>query len=326
MLGMCRSSWVKKSRPIARNAAEARHIMESLMRADPPYMHRAKRTEGNESSVKVLLTPVLQRRGEAPGVATTFIPEERYYVWLYEGSVYRRYMRLIIMFMLAAMCIAFPLWPLWAKKGAFYLSAGFLALTVVFSLVRGLIALIAWIFGYELWIYPHMWNDEIGFVESFSPLILFQKNEASGEERLNRLSAFVAVAAFAYWLSTQPTRFDRYIEAQSSFMNDLYEGNLLTDMSQTDKNNIDKVRPGHIPSLAEILLNSEEGEAEEAATSEGGAGAAEGAVDDGGSVCDDLGEEACTMPHFAAKGCSWDADASACVDLNDTGDVKLEND
>lgn len=70
------------------------------------------------------------------------------------------------------------------------------------------------------------------------------------------MSLIVLVAAFVYWAASQPTEFDGFIKAQKEFIDDLYAGNLLADVSQDHKDNLDKLR-GKIPSLDELL--SEEG-------------------------------------------------------------------
>ena len=56
------------------------------------------------------------------------------------------------------------------------------------------------------------------------------------------------VVAFGYWVYTQPTELDEILVIQRKFVQDLYEGNLLSDESEKNKENIDKI----IPNLEEL--------------------------------------------------------------------------
>ena len=58
---------------------------------------------------------------------------------------------------------------------------------------------------------------------------------------------------------TQPTELDEILVIQRKFVQDLYEGNLLSDESEDAKSNIDKV----IPDLEEIQKEMELEDADE---------------------------------------------------------------
>ena len=74
-----------------------------------------------------------------------------------------------------------------------------------------------------------------------------------------RVGVFVAFFSFCYWAVTQPSEFDGFVKGQGDFIKDLYAGTLLSDMSQKDKENIDKPK---MPSLEDLLkkLDSEDEE------------------------------------------------------------------
>ena len=63
------------------------------------------------------------------------------------------------------------------------------------------------------------------------------------------LAVFVA---FCVWVYQQPTEFDEYVQAQKDFLDDLYSGALLNDMSQQDIENIDRVIP--LEELLQMVL------------------------------------------------------------------------
>ena len=53
----------------------------------------------------------------------------------------------------------------------------------------------------------------------------------------------LVIVGGAYYVYTQPTEFDEFLEAQQSFVNDLYDGTLLADFSQANKDSIDSIIP-----------------------------------------------------------------------------------
>lgn len=80
--------------------------------------------------------------------------------------------------------------------------------------------------------------------------------EKSGAgQGLYRLAVLIALAAFTYWAYTQPTEFDDFVNAQKQFVADIYEGNLLTDVAQEAKENIDKPV---VPNLDDLLKELDE--------------------------------------------------------------------
>jgi len=75
-----------------------------------------------------------------------------------------------------------------------------------------------------------------------------------------RVGVAVAFFSFCYWAVTQPSEFDGFVSAQGDFLKDLYAGTLLSDMSQQDKENIDKPK---VQSLEDLLTKLDEDEDEE---------------------------------------------------------------
>merc|ERR1712087_521539 len=74
---------------------------------------------------------------------------------------------------------------------------------------------------------------------------------------LYRLGVGVAFFSFCYWAVTQPSEFDGFVAAQGDFLKDLYAGTLLSDMSQEDKENIDKPKMQSLEDLLKDLDSSE---------------------------------------------------------------------
>jgi translocation protein SEC62 len=200
------------------------------------FIHRSERSEKN----KKVLKPVDNHDFVADG----------YYTWMYDGSMRLRN------FLTAALIIGFtglvcyPIWPQWSKVVVWYMSVTFLIVMVVFSIVRLFLFFILWLVGIEFWILPNIYDDDLGVVDSFKPLYSLRQTDPS--ERKWRIAGLVAFICFCVWVSQQPTDFDEYLALTKTFTDDLYSGKLLDDMSQKDRDNIDKLKA---PSLEELMAD-----------------------------------------------------------------------
>jgi translocation protein SEC62 len=143
-----------------------------------------------------------------------------------------------------------PIWPDAAKRVLWYFSVTFLIATLAFCVVRLVLFLLLWIFGYEFWIFPRLFDESLSFQDSFKPIYSFEK--AATGQGYYRIALIVATAAFVYWATTQPTEFDGFLQAQKDFLDDLYSGNLLADVGQDHKDNIDRIR-SRVPKLDELM-------------------------------------------------------------------------
>ncbi|DBA03425.1 TPA: hypothetical protein N0F65_002833 [Lagenidium giganteum] len=205
------------------------------------YIHRSDRDANNR---KVL----------TPSSNHDFVPEG-YYTWMYEGSKTLRNIltaALIIGFLIIT---CFPIWPQWAKVALWYLSVTFLIFIAVFVVVRLFLFFVLWMVGYEYWLLPNIFDDNLSVADSFKPLFSMRATEPS--ERIYRVVAMVLFAVFCVWVKNQPTDFDDYMALTKQFTDDIYSGKLLSDMSQKDQENIDKVK---VPDLEDLMKGDDEEE------------------------------------------------------------------
>lgn len=100
------------------------------------------------------------------------------------------YLTLLIVGVLGVCC--FPVWPISMKLGAWYLSVTLLCLIIGTTLVRYLVFLSFFTFGYDFWIFPNMYDDRAGFWEVFYPVYFFKARDDS----LFSVAMRVVVAAF----------------------------------------------------------------------------------------------------------------------------------
>mmetsp|Transcript_20182 Transcript_20182/g.43575 ORF Transcript_20182/g.43575 Transcript_20182/m.43575 type:complete len:334 (-) Transcript_20182:92-1093(-) len=188
--------------------------------------------------------------------ARTF-QETGFYVWVYEGDKTKMYLMTGGLIVSALLMALQPVWPMYIRVFVWYLAVSFLLFIFGLILVRALLFLFVWIAGYEFWFLPNLFDETLGFYESFVPVFSFERTK-SGQLWI-RLSVAVAFFSFCYWAVTQPSEFDDFVKGQGDFLTDLYEGKLLSDMSQQDKENIDKPR---MQSLEDLLKSLEDDEDE----------------------------------------------------------------
>jgi translocation protein SEC62 len=181
-----------------------------------------------------------------------------YYTWMYAGNMLWSN---IATFAIVAAVIVFtllPIWPTVAKKVLWYCSVTFLIFILGFCLIRFALFLVFWLFGYDCWIFPRLFDETLSIQDSFKPIISCEPG-AKGQGYY-RMAVLLGIGAFVYWATTQPTEFDEFLKAQSDFINDVYEGRLLADVSQEQKDNIMDLTRKRVPNVEDLLREIQEDE------------------------------------------------------------------
>jgi translocation protein SEC62 len=176
--------------------------------------------------------------------------ESGIFTWIYEGDKSFSHMMTTVLIMGFLSCVCFPIWPNFLKVFAWYMSVSFLIFIFFLITFRGLLFMFLWIVGVDFWFLPNLFDESLGVADSFRPLYSCERTMEG--QLMYRLGVGVGFFGFCYWAVTQPSEFDGYVKAQGDFIKDLYEGTLLSDVSQTDKENIDKPR---MESLEDLLKN-----------------------------------------------------------------------
>jgi len=78
----------------------------------------------------------------------------------------------IVVIILALMC--FRLWPMWLKKGIWYVSFYLLVFLAVTAVLRLIIWVILYHFGMEFWLFPNYFIDSNDPRDSFWPIYSFE--------------------------------------------------------------------------------------------------------------------------------------------------------
>lgn len=234
------SKWPVKL-PRVENRTEAIAICKELCRIQ--YIHRS------------------EKRGKGDLVISRVrdFDESGYFTWIYEGNKGFSHMMTGLLIAGFLFCTCFPIWPTFLKVFVWYLSVSLLLFIFFLVTVRGSLFLMIWILGYEFWFLPNLFDESLDFFDSFKPVYSWEKT-AKGQ-LIYRAGIAVAFFSFCYWAVTQPSEWDGLVAAQGDFIKDLYAGTLISDMSQKDKDNIDKPK---MPTLEDLLRDSDDDAEEEA--------------------------------------------------------------
>lgn len=112
---------------------------------------------------------------------------EDYVVWFYEPVPLTTYLYGLIGLVSVFAVILFPLWPLFMRKGVWYLSMGVLGLIGAFfglAIVRLIIYVItAVVLRPGLWIFPNLFED-LGVLDSFAPVYGWHGEDSMKMHRL----------------------------------------------------------------------------------------------------------------------------------------------
>lgn len=182
--------------------------------------------------------------------------EAGYFTWLYEGDTTRSNLMTAALVVGFLCCVCFPIWPQFLRVFVWYLSVSFLLFTFLLVTFRALLFLFVWIIGFEFWVLPNLFDETLSFVDSFKPVYSFEPTKPG--QLPYRIGVAVAFGSFCWWAVTQPSEFDGFVAAQGDFLKDLYAGTLLSDMSQEDKDNIDKPKVQSLDDLLKSLEVEEE--------------------------------------------------------------------
>lgn len=230
-----------RSLPRITEAAVAVEVAELLLRAQ--FFHRSEKYGEKKGYLKISQVNVFEEKG--------------YYTWMYAGNMMWSNIATGLVIALVIGFTLLPIWPDAAKKILWYMSVTFLIFTLSFCLVRLLLFLFLWVFGYDFWIFPRLFDESLSFQDSFKPVYTFETVGAG--QGYYRIATLAALVGFVYWAYTQPTEFDGFLQAQKEFVDDLYSGKLLSDVAFDPKEHMAK-QGKKVPSLEDLLKELERDE------------------------------------------------------------------
>lgn len=132
---------------------------------------------------------------------------EGFYVITYEGGSGLQHFLLGLIIAGVLLACMFPVWPMWAKVGVWYLSVIFLTLYFGVLILRMLIFTMFWIVGFDFWIFPNLNDEYCGFLDSFQPLYSWEKRKDDALMLLVRFGS-LGIAAVAIQQIAETTSFE----------------------------------------------------------------------------------------------------------------------
>eukprot|EP00566_Odontella_aurita_P018621 CAMPEP_0113555196 /NCGR_PEP_ID=MMETSP0015_2-20120614/16578_1 /TAXON_ID=2838 /ORGANISM="Odontella" /LENGTH=331 /DNA_ID=CAMNT_0000456437 /DNA_START=642 /DNA_END=1637 /DNA_ORIENTATION=+ /assembly_acc=CAM_ASM_000160 len=231
----------------------------------PPNLPRFKtRQEANtvcKDLCRYLFIHRSDKRGKGDLVVSRYrdFDESGYFTWMYEGDKTLSHMMTTLLIGGFLFCTFFPIWPNFLKVFVWYMSVSLLIFIFFLVTFRWVIFLWIWILGYDCWFLPNLFDETLSFADSFKPVISCEK--AKSGQLPYRIGVAVAFFSSCYWAVTQePGEFESFKRAQLVFIEDIFKGTLISDMSQEDKENIDTPK---MQSLVDILKDLDSRDDEE---------------------------------------------------------------
>jgi len=119
---------------------------------------------------------------------------EGFYVILYEGNAGWQHFLLACIIAGVLLVCMWPVWPIWAKIGIWYLSVIFLSLYFGILILRMIIYTLFWVVGFDFWIFPNLNDETVGFLDSFKPCYSWEKRKDDALMLLVRFGSLGIVA------------------------------------------------------------------------------------------------------------------------------------
>jgi signal transduction histidine kinase len=146
---------------------------------------------------------------------------------------------LLIGVLIAIAFMLFNLWPLWLKIGIWYFSFYTLIVLVGFILLRLVVWLVVFHFGFDFWIFPNFFVDSADIMDSFRPFLSFERREDDAKMVALRVLSAVGLVFLVVQLAKEPENVGSLASFADDSMNDLFQwgsdkfvyGRQIADMS-----------------------------------------------------------------------------------------------
>lgn len=143
-------------------------------------VNKLKTQEAKKQGYKVdKTTPAIELYGKA------VLQPDAYYAWNFTPPNPFMLLYSILTIVGIFAIILFPLWPLWMRKGVWYLSTGLLGFVCLFfaiAIIRLIIFAVTYLtMSRQFWLFPNLFED-CGVIESFKPTYMWVDPHAKGKK------------------------------------------------------------------------------------------------------------------------------------------------
>ena len=118
-----------------------------------------------------LLRSEKRGKGELGMTRVRDFDESGYFTWIYEGNKTKSHLMTAALVVGFLFCVCFPIWPTFLRVFVWYMSVTLLLFIFFLITSRALLFLFVWIVGWEMWFLPNLFDESLGFVDSFKPVI-----------------------------------------------------------------------------------------------------------------------------------------------------------
>lgn len=173
-----------------------------------------------------------------------------FYAILYEkDTAYNHLMLFGIIAGVLCVCL-FPIWPFSLKICVWYSGVIFMTFILIIIVVRLLLFLGVWFAGSDFWLFPTLFDEDAGFIESFIPFYSYEKRNDDWLMVGARVFAVFLTAGSFYKLSETHSLSD-FTNVSSRALLDVLEWghNKLADVPSEDlilKSEMDKMTPEEV--------------------------------------------------------------------------------
>jgi translocation protein SEC62 len=202
-------------------------IFAKAIRVEGDKVKYPKRLFSAEHNLGNTETPVKDVKIES---FTTFENNKNifYLVNIQRGSG-KLYFYLAVCVIAVLMYCLFPVWPFEVKLAVWWVSYILLIFLLVLNVVRYTIYVSLYIFGLDFWLFPNMYDDKLGLIDSFRPFYQYSKREENWLTILVRLAIAVLFVYASVALYMNPEMID-------DFYNHVFEA--ATDFFDWGKNHV----------------------------------------------------------------------------------------
>lgn len=148
--------------------------------------------------------------------------DKGFYSWNTPKPFKKLVILLTLGIIIAIAFMLFSIWPLWLKIAIWYFSFYTLIVLVGFILLRLVVWLFLFHFGLDFWIFPNFFIDSNDIMDSFRPMLSFEKRDDDVKMFILRLVSAVSLIFFFFQLAKEPENLDSLSSFTSESMNDLF--------------------------------------------------------------------------------------------------------
>eukprot|EP00347_Sterkiella_histriomuscorum_P004222 403361278 len=148
--------------------------------------------------------------------------DKGFYAWNTPKPIQKLAILLVIGVIITFAFMCFSIWPLWLKIGIWYFSFYTLIVLMGFIVLRLVVWLALFHFGVDFWILPNFFIDSNDIMDSFRPMLSFERRDDDFKMVILRIVSAVALAFFVVQLAKEPENLESLTSFTNENLNDLF--------------------------------------------------------------------------------------------------------